>query len=185
MSQRTKKSSTPKSRKSKAPGVKKPATKKKPGPSDEPATLSINSAHLANNKKLRPTDEPADVANEEACAKEAQVAGALNTIMAHTSGEAVGGRQGDAVFLGDGRYQVGDEPICLDGQQANVLQVLVELRAATLGRLRDKTGVQNPSHVLTTICKSHPKLAPFIKLPGRKSRGGYSTSIVDGRNKQT
>jgi hypothetical protein len=60
------------------------------------------------------------------------------------------------VFLGDGRYQVGELVICLNRTQAKVLKALVELRGATLDKLRTQTGVDNPSSVLKTICDRYP-----------------------------
>ena len=85
-----------------------------------------------------------------------------------------------AQYLGHGRYKVGDQFICLTGNQADVLEMLVELRAATLAQLAGN-GVSNPSAVLTSVCNNHRLLAPFIKLPGGKGKGGYSTTITDGR----
>ena len=43
-----------------------------------------------------------------------------------------------AVYRGKGLYQVGNESIRLDGYQADVLETLVELRAATFEQLQRK-----------------------------------------------
>jgi hypothetical protein len=91
---------------------------------------------------------------------------------------------GTPTYLGERRYQVGDEIIYLDGTQAILLECLVELQGTSLQKLKDTSGVPNPSNVLKAIRERHPKLAPFIKLPGGKGKGGYSTTIVDGRDKQ-
>lgn len=83
----------------------------------------------------------------------------------------------EIMFLGGGRYQAGDEIIALDGNQASVLQALVELRAATKDDLVRKSGVEDAPRVLRTIRKKHPQLAPAITLPGGKGRGGYRTTV--------
>lgn len=90
-----------------------------------------------------------------------------------------------AIHLGDGRYQVGREIVCLDGSKSLVLQALVELRGANLAALKKQSGVLNPSATLKSIHARHPLLAPFIVLPGGKGQGGYSTTIVNGTNKQS
>ena len=86
-----------------------------------------------------------------------------------------------AEFLGSGRYRVVGEELCFEGQQAKALAALVQLRSATKQSLVDKSGVEDAPRVLRMICKKFPQLAPFIRLPGKKGAGGYSTSIIDAR----
>ena len=81
-------------------------------------------------------------------------------------------------FIGKGRYRIGADTIALTGRQADVLQALVELRAATLSDLQTRSGVGNPSIALSQICNRYPALARFIKLAGGKGKGGYSTTIL-------
>jgi hypothetical protein len=84
------------------------------------------------------------------------------------------------IFLGTGRYRVGVKVICLGGSQADALQALVELRAATFEQLKKHSGASNPSVLLKSICENQALLAPYISLPGGKNKGGYSTTILDG-----
>ena len=81
------------------------------------------------------------------------------------------------VFLGGGKYEFQGETTVVQGQAAAVLESLVELRAATMQQLIDRSKVPNPSAVLTALVKKHLVLAPFITLPGGKCSGGYSTRI--------
>jgi hypothetical protein len=86
-------------------------------------------------------------------------------------------------FFGAGRYQVGREFICLADTQADVVEALVNQRVATLAILKRVSGVNNPAAVLKAVCNQHPELGRSIRLPGGKGRGGYSTAIVDSREK--
>jgi hypothetical protein len=88
---------------------------------------------------------------------------------------------GTPIFLGEGRYQIGPTTLCLNGSQADALQGLIELRAANFEQLRKYGGVSNPSSLLKSICENQALLAPYISLPGGKNKGGYSTTILDGR----
>jgi len=83
----------------------------------------------------------------------------------------------EAVFLGNGRIRIGRQVVCLDGAQANVVQALVELQAATKRRLINHSGVGDAHQVLKKVSTSFPVLAPHIDLPGRRGTGGYRTSI--------
>ncbi len=82
------------------------------------------------------------------------------------------------VFLGDGIYQKGSENIKLDGNEANVVQALLELGAATKDELTKQSGVSDASRVLRGVHRKHAMLRDSITLPGRKGRGGYRTTIV-------
>ena len=62
--------------------------------------------------------------------------------------------------------------------QSTVLEGLIELGgAATKEGLFEKTGVRDAPRVLRQIREAHPTLAPHIKLPGGKGKGGYQTTI--------
>lgn len=94
------------------------------------------------------------------------------------SANAQKGEERLAFFHGDGLYRVdGVPPIRLEGAQADVLEALVETHAATKDRLISSSGHSDAPRVLKSICASFPQLAPFITLPGRKGKGGYSTTI--------
>jgi len=84
----------------------------------------------------------------------------------------------EAEFLGDGQYRVGSRELQLTGAQADVMQALVEKRSATKGQLNAASGIENSPRVLRKIRQSIPELAPYIKMPGARGRGGYSTTIV-------
>jgi hypothetical protein len=91
----------------------------------------------------------------------------------------------EAVFLGDGKYRVGNrfsyKLIALEGAEENVLQALVVLQVATLSKLEDHSGQANPSTVLNRIARKHWELGHHIIRPKRRNLGGYRTTIRDGR----
>lgn len=87
------------------------------------------------------------------------------------------GGDSDVLFHGDGLYTCGDNAIRLEGSQAYVLEALVELRAATKDDLVRQSGVDDAPRVLRTIRKANDLLAPAIRLPGGKGKGGYATTI--------
>ena len=88
----------------------------------------------------------------------------------------------EAIWLGNGRIQIGDETISLELQYAKVLQALVELRAATKAQLQDRSGKNDPGKVLQRLVERFPSLQPYITFPGRRGKGGYRTIINDGSN---
>jgi hypothetical protein len=86
------------------------------------------------------------------------------------------------IYLGDGLIEFPNgEQIRLFGNDANVVEALIEFGPLDLQDLKDKSGVGNANVVAQKIREKHPGLSPFISLPGGKSHGGYRTSIVDGR----
>ena len=87
----------------------------------------------------------------------------------------------EAVYLGNGLIEVGHEQLRLTDSQNDVIQALVELGAAGLTELGSKSGRESPQKTLKAVIARYPALAPHIKLPGGKSKGGYSTTILDGR----
>jgi hypothetical protein len=82
-----------------------------------------------------------------------------------------------AVWHGNGRLQIGEQFIALEGNEANVMQSLVELRAATESQLVDKSGVTDAGRVLRRLWKGHADLARHVTLPGKRNTGGYQTDI--------
>jgi hypothetical protein len=86
----------------------------------------------------------------------------------------------EAVWLGDGRVRIGDEFITLEPQMAEVLQALVELRTATKPQLQERSGRDQPDKQLKKAVKRFPSLAPYIRFPGARGMGGYSTTITAG-----
>ena len=85
-------------------------------------------------------------------------------------------------LLDDGIVRVGANHLRLDQSEAAVLSDLVKMQSANLPDLKLATGNDYPARVLKTLRKKYNGvLSPFIRLPGGKGRGGYSTTIVDGR----
>ena len=82
-------------------------------------------------------------------------------------------------YLGDGRVRIGGETVCLEGNEADIVETLVILGAANIDELRKVA--DNVPRVLNRIREKYPLLAPHIISPGAKGRGGYRTTIVDGR----
>jgi hypothetical protein len=80
-----------------------------------------------------------------------------------------------ALWLSHGVVQIGDgDPIKLPEQFAAPLEELVKLRAAETAQLeRIGGGVKKLREMLVRF----PELQPYVKTPGRKGKGGYSTSI--------
>jgi HEAT repeat protein len=84
-----------------------------------------------------------------------------------------------ARYLGDGRCQVGADPeFRIEEKEAYVLEAIVELRAADKKSLIERSGVADAPRILKRIREKYLKLAPHIVCPGRRGRGGYSTTIV-------
>jgi hypothetical protein len=89
----------------------------------------------------------------------------------------------EAVYLGERRYRVADEPpIILEEAEDHVLRSLIELGgAAKKDELVRQSGKDDAPRVLKTMREKHPALARHITLPGGRGRGGYRTSIRDAR----
>ena len=83
----------------------------------------------------------------------------------------------EAVWLGSGKFRVGDKTIMLESQQAAVLQALVTLRAASKPELEKESGYADAVAVLKKLRKKFPELEPHILLAGGRGKGGYSTTI--------
>jgi hypothetical protein len=89
-------------------------------------------------------------------------------------------REPKAVWLGHGKVQIGeDAPLQLEQQFADVLQALVEAKAAIASYLAKHSGRDCPGKILKRLVKRHSALAPFISFPGKRSNGGYKTTIID------
>lgn len=82
------------------------------------------------------------------------------------------------VFHSDGLYMAGAMPIRLEGAEADVMQALVELKAATADQLVKRSGDSHAVRDLKSIKNKHPFLGEHIILPTRKGQGGYRTTIV-------
>jgi hypothetical protein len=86
---------------------------------------------------------------------------------------------GEAVWLGNRQIQIGrDAPLTLPEQYATVLECLVESRSADSEQLERSGG--GPKK-LREMLKKFPQLKQFVILPGGKGKGGYRTTIRDGR----
>ncbi len=83
----------------------------------------------------------------------------------------------EAVWLGKGRVRIGDQTLSLEPQFADVLEALIELRAATKPELQKRSGREEPGRLLNKLVRKIPSLRPYIVLPGRRGKGGYSTTI--------
>jgi len=86
------------------------------------------------------------------------------------------------VYRGDGLYETSSGPLRLESSEEMVLESLVEQKAATKDQLAKHSGVDEPQKVLKTIRDKFPGLADAIILPGGKGKGGYRTTILDGRD---
>lgn len=84
-------------------------------------------------------------------------------------------------YLGNGRLRIANETISLEGNQEAVLEALLNRGgAATISELRSDTLVDDVPRVLKRI-RTHPGLEEYIVLPGGRGKGGYRTTISDGR----
>jgi hypothetical protein len=86
------------------------------------------------------------------------------------------------VWRGGGRVQIGDETITLEPQFSEVLEALVELRSATKPQLQKRSGRPEADKLLKKLVERFPILTPYIQSPGRRGKGGYSTTITNGAN---
>ena len=85
--------------------------------------------------------------------------------------------QPEAIWLGEGRVRIGQRTIKLEPPLAAALEALIKRRAATKAELTVDSKLVDPGRELRRLVKKHPDLAPHITLPGRKGKGGYSTTI--------
>jgi hypothetical protein len=84
----------------------------------------------------------------------------------------------EAVYLGQGRIRIGDDTLCLAGQEATVIEALVDCGAASKADLETKSGYADAVKVLRRIReKKYPILAPYITMAGKRNSGGYRTTI--------
>ncbi len=85
------------------------------------------------------------------------------------------------MYLGNGRVRIGEETIGLESNQEAILEALLNRGGtATISELRSDTLVDDVPRVLKRICK-RPGLEQHIVLPGGRGKGGYRTTIIDGR----
>lgn len=91
------------------------------------------------------------------------------------------------VYLGNGKLDLGPETISLEDNEQDVLECLLDHDgAATLGDLRRSKGeISNPNRVLSSLLHKYKGLAGHITMPGGRGRGGYRTTIQDGRQSET
>jgi hypothetical protein len=85
------------------------------------------------------------------------------------------------MLLGGGRILIDGEVMALTRNAANVIEALVELRAAPKDELIRRSGVDDAPRVLRRIREKFPVLKPYLTMPGGPGKGGYRTTIVDGR----
>ncbi|HUE72010.1 MAG TPA: hypothetical protein VMP01_14075 [Pirellulaceae bacterium] len=88
--------------------------------------------------------------------------------------------QPHAVYLGGGKIQIGDEMVVLTLTQAEALEVLIDLGGACSKRqLQEGRGDEYAPRRLREIVKQYPlvRRGRYIKTPGRKGQGGYTTTI--------
>jgi len=92
------------------------------------------------------------------------------------------GEPANATYLGNGVVRVGDKQLTLDGREGYVLEGLLNLGStAKKDALVNESGCDDAPAILKRIQQKHPTLAPLITRPGGKGRGGYRTTILDGR----
>lgn len=84
-----------------------------------------------------------------------------------------------AVYLGDRKYQVGnDPPIVLGDAEDTVLLALLESGgAANKDQLIAASGKNDAPRVLKTIKRKYPQLDPHITMAEGKGKGGYRTTV--------
>lgn len=90
----------------------------------------------------------------------------------------------DAIlFHGDGCYSIGTgEPFTVSEKMDNVLQAFLEQPAYSTEGLKAASGVDRAPACLRDIPQKHPALAPYITLPGGKSKAGYAVKIKRASN---
>ncbi|HUE72073.1 MAG TPA: hypothetical protein VMP01_14400 [Pirellulaceae bacterium] len=89
-----------------------------------------------------------------------------------------------AVYLGDGKIQIGDETIVITEVQAEVLEGLLSAKGKACNKkeLRKLSGVPFAERRLAEMVKANPVLERdgLVKLPKGRGKGGYRTTIVLG-----
>jgi hypothetical protein len=102
---------------------------------------------------------------------------ARNNRLSHPDYQARHPKEPTAISFGDGRFQIDGKELRLDYAEAITLEALVRRKSASKSDLFDDTGIEDPGRKLKRICEKHPNFSLYIKLPGRKGRGGYTTRI--------
>lgn len=83
-----------------------------------------------------------------------------------------------AVYYDNNRCWTDDGwAIRLTDAEAEVLEALVTLKAATKDELERESRVTDPQKLLARMRENYPRLAPHINLAGIKGKGGYSTTV--------
>jgi len=84
-------------------------------------------------------------------------------------------------YLGNGQIKCGYDTFDLEANQVAVLEALLDNGAMTLDKLRRTTLIEEPHKIIKTLQEGFPQLEPYLKRPGGRGRGGYRTTIIDGR----
>jgi hypothetical protein len=84
----------------------------------------------------------------------------------------------EAIWLGNDVVRIGDKPVSLEFQESTVLEALIGLGgAAKRPDLEKKALVKDVAEIMKKLKDRFPE---HIVLPGRRGRGGYTTTIKDG-----
>lgn len=82
------------------------------------------------------------------------------------------------IYLGNGKLLVDRQGITVEGAEETVLEALIELRQCKMPELVAKSGYKKAARILKRIVEKHHALNRFITLPGKRGKGGYSTTII-------
>lgn len=84
----------------------------------------------------------------------------------------------ECVYLGGGRLVADGTSITLESAESDVIETLVQDRTCDLPTLIFKSHQPKAARLLKRIINKHGFLKPYIKLPGGRGKGGYSTTII-------
>jgi hypothetical protein len=86
------------------------------------------------------------------------------------------------VYRGNAVVMVAGERIALTPNEQETLECLLDSGgAANLSSIKSRTSVGEPNKVLRNMRRKYAYLSAHIHMACRNARGGYSTTIVDGR----
>ena len=83
-------------------------------------------------------------------------------------------------YLGKGVVDLGTEKITLEERERYVVEVLLT-GPKTLSCLRAESLVDDANRVMSKVRENYPALQAHLIAPGGRGRGGYRTTIIDGR----
>jgi hypothetical protein len=88
-----------------------------------------------------------------------------------------GKKKTGATRIGPRQYRAEGEQFCLTAREDAVIEALMASGPMDGGTLTDRSGWKDAPRVLRNIVQKYPLLRPYMRFPGKRGGGGYSTTI--------